>query len=57
VTAAPSGASALPPSAPNKAMAQATRRLGALEERLQHLEDSLNQLVDELKGTTTDGLP
>jgi len=59
VTAAPAGASALPlPSAPpEKTVAQATRRMTALEERMSHLEASLQLLLEELHGETHDSEP
>jgi len=44
------------PSVPEKTVAQATRRMTALEERMTHLEDSLNTLLEELHGET-DGDP
>jgi len=44
------------PSAPEKTVAQATRRMTALEERMTHLEDALNTLLEELHGES-DGDP
>jgi len=45
------------PSAPEKTVAQATRRMTALEERMSHLEDALNELLAELKGELHDDPP
>ena len=45
------------PSAPEKTVAQATRRMTALEERMTHLEDALNTLLEELHGETDDTEP
>jgi len=45
-----------PPSAPapDKTLVQAQRRVSALEERMTHLEQALNELVEELRGEIDD---
>jgi len=42
---------------PPKELVQSTRRLTALEERLSHLEQQLNLLLEELHGETDHGVP